>query len=388
MITTALSLPIDHLLPALREGRARREGEMAARDARFGAERVRIYSYMENIGWPELFDYRMDRWHADAEFQIAQHLRQSLFWLDNVADDTLPGLEVAPDVGWYWDMTLFGARITHSAIGVPEFLPHPLAENPDLRTLGTFDFYQTGAMPRILEKYRRMREISQQVYGGAPRIGFPSFHRGPLDIYVQLRGYENFVEDISERPTFLLDALTVIADARRRFAQARAAFLDEAPPTTTFVADDWVNVPFITPAFFRAIMVPVYARIRAQEGAVTGFHTCGKFDAIVGDLLAVFPEITNIDVSGWNDVAALDALIDARIGFGCAVINTVSLSDDAAGQREKLAAVRRVAAHRKVSVCAQAIVKLYPTYAETFARLNRFLALAYQVLYEEPGGAT
>ena len=174
--------------------------------------------------------------------------------------------------------------------------------------------------------------------------------------------------------------LLASADARLRFAKARAAFLGETLPEPTFVADDWVNVPFITRTFFHEVMTPVYARIRQQEGAVTGFHTCGKLDAIVEDLLTVFPEITSLEVSRWNDVAALDAKVDPRIGFGCAVINTVSLGDHEAGQRAKLNAIRRAAAHRKVTVCAQAIVKLYPTYEETLARLNRFLGFADDVL--------
>ena len=235
-------------------------------------------------------------------------------------------------------------------------------------------------MPALLAKYTAMQAINCEQYGEAFTIGFPQFHRGPLDIFIQLRGYENFVEDLDERPAFVAEALAFLADARLRFARERAAFLGEALPATTFVADDWVNVPFITPAFFRDVLVPVYARIRAGEGAVTGFHTCGALAPIVDALLAVFPEIATLEVSGWNDVDALDAVVAPRIGFAASVINTVSLSDDTPTQCAKVAALRRAATRRPVSLCAQAIVKLYPTYDETFARLNRFLALAYAEL--------
>ena len=50
---------------------------------------------------------------------------------------------------------------------------------------------------------------------------FPTFNRGPLDINVQLRGYEGFI-------------------------------------------DDWVNVPFISPALFRDFVLPLYHRLKAQ----------------------------------------------------------------------------------------------------------------------------
>lgn len=382
MHTIAMTLPRRQLLGELERRIERKMRQQAKRDARYGAGRVHLTSYMENIGWPELFGYRMTDYFADAGFTIEQNLRQQIFWADNIDDDTLPSLAVAADVGMYWDMTLFGQRIAHSEIGVPEFLPHPFGAAPELAALDRFDFHTTGDMPLLLGKYARMQEMNAREYDHRLTITFPCFQRGPLDIYVQLRGYEAFVDDLVERPELLRAALTLLADERLRFAQTRAQFLGEALPATTFVADDWVNIPFISPATFREIVMPVYARVRAQEGAVTGFHTCGKMEAVAPDLLSVFPEMDWLDVSGWNDVQALDAVVDPRITFHVSIINTVSLSDAPEVQRPLLEAIRRVSTHRPVSVCAQAIVKLYPSYEEVLARLNRFVALTFSVLLD------
>jgi hypothetical protein len=287
------------------------------------------------------------------------------------------------DVGMYWDMTLFGLRIQHTAIGVPEFVPHPLQQTGELSTLGHFDFYATGDMPLLIEKYQRMRAIAREEYGDTVSVTFPEFHRGPLDIYVTLRGYENFLDDIADRPEQLMEALTFIIDERLRFTRERAHFLgEEAPPRAAFVADDWVNIPFISPSIFQEYVVPIYRRLRVNEGPVTGFHTCGRMEDVITELLAVFPEINRLEVSGWNDVRVLDARVDPRIAFDVAIINTVSLSDDQPTQREKLEAIAEVGRRRKVSLCAQAIVKLYPTYEETLARLGRFIALAREVLQQ------
>ncbi len=382
MNTAAMTLPRVQLLGEVERRIAQKMTRQAERDARFGADRVHLTSYMENIGWPELFGYRMPEYFSDAGFAIEQHLRQQIWWADNTDDDTLPSLAVAADVGMYWDMTLFGQRIAHNDIGVPEFLPHPFGAVPDVALLGHFDFYTTGDMPRLLSKYARMREVNAREYANRLEITFPCFQRGPLDIYVQLRGYEAFVDDLAERPEMLRSTLSFLVDERLRFAQARGHFLNEALPSTTFIADDWVNIPFISPATFRDILMPVYAHARAQEGLVTGFHTCGKMEAVAADLLAVFPEMDWLDVSGWNDVQVLDAAVDPRIKFHLGIINTVSLGDAPDVQRLLLEAIRRVSAHRPVSICAQAIVKLYPTYAEVLARLNRFVALAQRILYE------
>jgi hypothetical protein len=338
---------------------------------------------MENIGWPELFGYDMNRYLTDAEFAIEQQLRQLIFWADNVLDDTIPSLRMTADVGMYWDMTLFGMQIRHSTSGMPDFLPHPFQHTFDPSTLGRFDFATSGEMPSLLAKYQRMRQIVADDYAGKIAVEFPRFHRGPLDIYVQIRGYENFLDDSFDRPAELKDALIFLADERFRFAEERRKFLGEATlPDASFVADDWVNIPFITPTFFRETMAPVYAHIQQQEGPVTGFHTCGNFTAVAQDLLQVFPDIHRLEVSGWNDLRQLDPLVDARIHFDVAVINTVTLGDAVDEQREKLAAIRLARRHRAVGVCAQAIVKLYPTYEETIRRLNLFLCRAHQQLAE------
>ena len=376
-----MSIPRGGLISELDRRRERKEAEISARDARFGPGRVRVTSYMENIGWPELFGYRMDRVHNDPDFAAEQRLRELIFWADNVDDDTVPAATIQADVGMYWDITLFGMRIHHTPIGVPEFEPHALRDSLDLSLLGRFDFHTTGDMPRVLRKYKRLREVAATDYAGKLDVTFPCFHRGPLDIYVQLRGYEPFAEDTACRPELLHAALDHLVDERLRFARERQAFLGEKIlPPTTYVADDWVNVPFISPKMFRDFVVPVYRRIRAEEGPPIGFHTCGNMMPVVEDLLSVFPEIQMLEISPWNDVAALDQLLPPEVGFVTNLVNTVTLGGSEPEQAGKLIPIRNAARTRKVSLVAQAIERIPATYEETFARLNGFLELARKVL--------
>jgi hypothetical protein len=382
MNTAAMSIAKSQLIGELERRRERKERGQSDRDARFGSGRVRILSYMENIGWPELFGYEMRQVHDDPDFAAHQRLRELIFWADNVDDDTVPAASIQADVGMYWDITLFGMKIRHTPIGVPEFEPHPLRDRLDLSLLGRFDFSATGDMPRILRKYARLREISESDYEGRLSVTFPCFHRGPLDIYIQLRGYEGFAEDTASRPTELRAALEHLVDERLRFARERQRFLGEPSlPATTFVADDWVNVPFISPAMFREFVVPLYRRIRAEEGRPSGFHTCGNMEPVVVDLVSVFPEIEMLEVSPWNDVAALDALLPVRVGFIASIVNTVTLGGAEAEQRSKLLPIRDAARRRRVHLVAQAIERIPATYEETLARLNGFLGLARRVFY-------
>jgi hypothetical protein len=130
---------------------------------------------------------------------------------------------------------------------------------------------------------------------------------------------------------------------------------------------------------FCRFVAPAYRHIVVNEGPVTGFHTCGHMELVVRDLLAAFPDIQRLEVSGWNDLALLDRAVSPPVGFDIAVINTLVLAGSESEQREKLEAVAAVSRHRPVTLCAQAMVKLN-SYDETLARLNRFLALARQIL--------
>jgi len=120
-----------------------------------GAGRVRITSYMENIGWPELLGYMMDRVHNDPDFAAEQ--RPAGDHLSGQTMLTMISCRPPPSrriVGMYWDITLFGMRIHHNADRCPEFEPHPFGNALDLTLLGRFDFRTTGDMPRVLREVR------------------------------------------------------------------------------------------------------------------------------------------------------------------------------------------------------------------------------------------
>jgi len=222
-----MRIPATRLVPALEERLARRRHTLTERDRRWGATRCRVFSYMENIGWPPLFGYDMNRFYGDPAFMFDQELRQRIFWLDNSAGDDVFTLELVPTTGFYWDITLFGQQIRTQPDGVPQFLPHPLASSPDLSLIARWNFHCSGDMPVLLQQHRTFTQISADRCDGRVTVGFPRFRRGPLDILIQMRGYENFVADIVDRPEFVHAALARIVGDRARWTRERAAFLDE-----------------------------------------------------------------------------------------------------------------------------------------------------------------
>ena len=381
----AMSIPSERLLDSLRERIEWKRGVLEERDKVYGKDRPQLQSYMENLALPELFGFDMNDLLSDAHLAVEIEFRHRIFWVDNSVDDSVPWTDLGATAGMYYDMTLFGEEVRHCPQGVPEFRPHPIAENPDLSIIKPFDFHQTGAMPGLIRKYHAMKEIAQTQYGGQFGIWFPSFGRGPLDIYIQLRGYENFATDTVERPEFVHQFLTHIVNERARFNRERREFLGEEAPEspTTGIDDDWVNVPFISPGIFREFVLPAYRLIQENEGTVNHFHTCGDIMPIVEELLEVFPGIETLDVSGWNDPEELDRMLDPAIAFRLSFINSFVLSGNEQAHREKLSRIAPITRNRTVSLCAQAIVRLHDDFEEDLRRMNRFISLAREMLSQK-----
>lgn len=372
-----MMLAADELLPALKSRIEGKRNVLAQRDERYGADRVRISSYMENIAWPELFGYDMNRFFRDPEFALDQAIRQRIFWLDNSLDDDLPRPEVPCEAGHYYGMTLFDLPVTHDVNGVPHFGHHPLADEPDLSLVEPFDFHETGAMPGLIRQYEGMCDAARKRYGGEVTISFPNFNRGPLDICMQIRGYENFVADMYERPDFAHGFLQLVADGRAHWRQERRRYLGLSEPEDGGrIDDDWVNIPFLTPDMFRDFVAPIYRRIQRNEGPVTGWHTCGNFAPVAGELLAALPHLEVLEISGWNHLGAVDELAPADLPFFIHFKNAFVLARAEAEHRVLLERVARIAHDRFVSVCAQAIVRLHESYEEDLRRMNAFIAIA------------
>jgi len=283
----------------------------------------------------------------------------------------------------YYDMTLFGLRINYQPNGVPIFDRHALADDRDLSQLKPFDFYVTGEMPMVHNRYNELTRISKELYGGEVKVNFPWFHRGPLDIAIQLREYDNFVADCAEEPGYVHELLGYIVSERARFNTLAAPL--HAPPAgapTTYIADDWINVPFVSPAMFDEFIAPAYRKIQENEGMVTGFHTCGVYTPLVQRMLELFPGIKTLDDLGWNDLSELDRLVDKSIGLTVANKNSFILCATADEHRQRLGETKKAGRGRRLTVCSSAIVRLHDTIDESIYVMNGFIDLAREVMAE------
>jgi hypothetical protein len=130
---------------------------------------------------------------------------------------------------------------------------------------------------------------------------------------------------------------------------------------------------------FREFVLPAYRQIQGNEGPITGFHTCGRYEPLIVEFLSEFAGIRRLDVSGWNDFELLDRLLPTDIEFSLSLINSFVLSGTRDRHLDKLRRIAGVRRRRKVFLNVQAIVQIHDDFGEDLRRMNEFIGLAREV---------
>ncbi len=346
-----------------------------AHQARKNALEPRFYTYLENLGEVQLFGYNLNKYLTNAVFNCEMQLRQKLFCLENFSDDSFFGMDVSAAVGMYFEYTLVGLDVRHQDDGVPHIQDdHPLSVTPDLKLLKPHDFKTSGFMPRIFRLYEDLKKL------GKDRLNviFPIWQRGPLDMAIQLRGYDRFIMDTAERPEFVHGLMKYLNQERMRWWEAYRQFSGSREESAQ-IHDDWINVPFISPAMFEEFVLPRYLELEAFHGKIPYIHSCGN-KVPVQKMLEQIKTLEVHEVNHWTDLEATLSNVPAIKFLNISLLNTEVLLADEVKMRRELQRIVRLCQGRHYSVCAQAIEKVHDDMAEDIAQVKRWLVIAREVL--------
>lgn len=147
------------------------------------------------------------------------------------------------------------------------------------------------------------------------RLAIGEHPAGPLGRFSTLLDAEQALLALVRDPEGSLAVLDRIADHHVRIAEAYLAAGAEAG----FLADDYAGVhgPFFNPRLWRRLVLPGLARIIAvyrEAGMPVFFHTCGRAEAFIPDLLDAGVTAFNLE-SDLYDLPGLKARYGARIGL-------------------------------------------------------------------------
>ena len=138
---------------------------------------------------------------------------------------------------------------------------------------------------------------------------------GPFDRFVQLLGIPAAMLALLREPGVSADVMNGIAEYHVGIARGYLAAGTEAG----WLADDYAGDggPLISPVLWRKLVLPATARIITvyrETGAPVFFHTCGRAEAFIPDLLEAGVTAFNLQ-SDVCDLAGLKARFGRRIAF-------------------------------------------------------------------------
>jgi len=215
---------------------------------------------------------------------------------------------------------------------------------------------------------------------GRLSVRFPTWQRGPLDMAIQLRGYEPFVLDCLERPQFVHDLLRWLVDQRIRWWDSyREEFSVDDP--TAGIADDWINAPFITPSIFRDFLLPRYLDLEAYHGRITYLHSCGDQAPFQRDMLTI-KSLPNFEQNPWTDLDTTLRQVPADKWLTVSIKNADVLLLDEAAIRRQIGGIVRRCVGRRYCLVGQALQRMHADIMEDVARTQRWIGIARECVRE------
>ncbi|MBM4460381.1 MAG: hypothetical protein FJ011_21900 [Chloroflexi bacterium] len=258
-----------------------------------------VFALEDPIASSQIHGYDINRFYSDPFFYVEQTLRQKLWRWENFPDDDAAlTLDLPASLSYYPEYTFVGMGLEFTHDGVPLIqTDHPMTRSADLRLLEPVDFATSGWMPRVL---RWWDDINAIVAGRLKVVNQMIWWRGCLDLAIQLRGYDQFILDTTERPEFVHGLLRFLVEQRCRWWDAYYRYFG-LPVQPTSIGDDWINVPFISPRLFAEFVLPRYLELEQFHGGVASVHSCGN-QAPVQRYLLQIKSLPGLEVTAWTDL--------------------------------------------------------------------------------------
>jgi len=264
-------------------------------------DRVPVLHYIGSRYWLPLIGYenRFRDYLHDPEVMLEAQLLGAKWILENVRSD-YHQIVCYPDFMWVEDVEPFGAEIVYPVDDSPWVArPHFLQKNDDLEQIRSVDYVNNGLHGKMISFYQEMKKRAEEyeihfsdgkilpavdcvMMGGGGIIG-------PTVIAGDLRSADNFAMDLYDRPNWVKDLLSIIAEkaidwlnTTRKIGKGKVAFCSNYLERTTFVGDD--GTAQLSPQQFKEFALPALKKLAENshsQGLKVIAHNCGQANHLI-----------------------------------------------------------------------------------------------------------
>jgi hypothetical protein len=145
------------------------------------------------------------------------------------------------------------------------------------------------------------------------------------------------------------------------------------------ISDDWLNIPFISPAIFCDFVLPYYLELEKYHGRITRLHSCGD----KAPILKYLEELETLDeheVNRWTDLEAVLRNSSGNKSLCINLLNTDVLLATKEEMEDKLENIRVLCKGRTYTIVASAIEKVHDDFEYDIQQVQMWIEIAKRKL--------
>jgi uroporphyrinogen-III decarboxylase len=232
--------------------------------------------YAQNLGLNLVDHYRKP------EKYIEDSLRILRFQHEEILDDRVKkGMVVT--FGEVFESSLFGSKPTFKSDMDPLLGAPVIKTEEDLERLEYPDFYKSGLMPKVIETY----EAAEKILKGKIPVFFERWDRSPWGVAFHLRGLQNLLEDVYERPEFAHRLLAFITESRMRWEKEKERYLGVKTESASLNNDE-VHAAILPPEVYEEFAFPYEKNLgEFYPSGIFYFHSCGNITPFLDHIASI-----------------------------------------------------------------------------------------------------
>jgi MtaA/CmuA family methyltransferase len=199
----------------------------------------------------------------------------------------LDGLQLT--LGVAAEASALGATILQPENSLPKVTKPSIHEPGDLSKLRVPDPWRDGLLPITLQA----TQIAARAVGAETCI--ISTIRGPMNIAGQIRGVQELMFDLIDRPDYADELLAFCTEVSLSYGKAIAA----SGAHVIAIGEALASPAFISPNYYRRLLHKLHgqliAGLHAASSALTLLHICGDTRPILADIASTGVDIIDID---------------------------------------------------------------------------------------------
>jgi len=247
--------------------------------------------------WGLILGFSVQKYYTDPETYLEIELKKTIYRFENFDDCTCAGKTIVIWLGVPFETTFFGLDAIYSDDENPWISKLPVIKNEnDLDNLSPVNFYKSGQMPLAHRFYSEIKDMLPDDFN----VIFPDWGRSPFSALWHVRGLQDLLMDIYDKPDFVRELFRRITDERKKWFTDRADFL-HTKVGPGIILNDEVSSPVISPKIYEEFILPSEMELADFHGGISYWHSCGNTTDFI-KLVRKIPGLKLFHVSPFTDL--------------------------------------------------------------------------------------